>query len=52
MKLLEVGLMVLNVIAFIYTVYTIPSRVKKNSEKLDIISKNQGIIEKKIENVK
>lgn len=42
-----VGL-VLNFIMFIYIIYTIPSRVKKNSIKLDTVTKNQTIIEKKI----
>jgi|TARA_Y100000310_G_scaffold341551_1_gene441046 hypothetical protein len=45
-----VGL-VLNFIMFIYIIYTIPSRVKKNGTKLDTVTKNQTIIEKLIKKV-
>jgi hypothetical protein len=39
---------VLNFIMGIYILFVIPSRVKKNGEKLDVVTKNQTIIEKKL----
>ena len=46
--LIELIGLVLNFIMFIYIIYTIPSRVKSNSKKLDVVTKNQTIIEKKL----
>jgi len=40
--------LVLNFIMFIYIIYVIPSRAKKNYNKLMEVTKNQTIIEKKI----
>jgi hypothetical protein len=39
---------IINLLALIYVLGVIPKRVKQVSNKCDIISKNQGIIEKKI----
>jgi hypothetical protein len=44
--------LVLNFIMFIYIIYTIPSRVKKNGAKLDTATNNQTILEKKINSLK
>ena len=42
----------LNFIMFIYIIFIIPSRIKDNGKKLNMATKNQTILEKKIDKIK